>query len=363
MLTRHLATRLDAVVFGRAYSSLSSALAAFGALALPSACVVCGRWDTSLCSRCSGAFRRATARPFRAEDAAESLPDVELAPPARRKPADRPPVRDGGTTPMAGRGRDARPDDGPPYRPLPVVSAGRYGREVSAVMLAYKNHGHVDLTVPLAAALAGSLHQALSGGAIGAVPGRPVLLVPVPSRAAARRRRGYDPLMLLLTQLDRGGKLPAGARLAPWLGQVHPVVRVAVALRDGRSAVVGRTALGALTAGMFGGQKGADRRRRRTNVLYSMALRGHRVKDVAGRTCIIVDDVLTTGATIGEAHRALSSAGAVVLGAVVVAATRSPSGYGVERGPAGAAAPRPPSAEHRRPSKVAERQGMNKGGR
>ena len=45
---------------------------------------------------------------------------------------------------------------------------------------------------------------------------------------------------------------------------------------------------------------------------------------VAGRTCIIVDDVLTTGATLSEAARALHLAGALVAGAVVLAATRPP---------------------------------------
>jgi orotate phosphoribosyltransferase len=50
---------------------------------------------------------------------------------------------------------------------------------------------------------------------------------------------------------------------------------------------------------------------------------GARAK-VAGRSCIIVDDVLTTGATVGEAARALHLAGAQVRGAVVLAATRPP---------------------------------------
>ena len=59
---------------------------------------------------------------------------------------------------------------------------------------------------------------------------------------------------------------------------------------------------------------------------------------VAGRSCIIVDDVLTTGATIGEAARALHQAGAKVRGAVVLAATRPPDAAE----PAGASRAGPP---------------------
>ena len=61
-----------------------------------------------------------------------------------------------------------------------------------------------------------------------------------------------------------------------------------------------------------------------------------RTAQLAGRRCIIVDDVLTTGATLSEAARALHSAGAVVAGAVVLAATRPPGSAG--SGPASAEA-------------------------
>ncbi|OUM39834.1 ComF family protein [Arthrobacter sedimenti] len=317
------ASLLDRVVFGRAYQRTAGALADFGALVLPSSCVLCGRWDTSLCPACLGLFRSATARPFFAEAGAESLPDVERV--AARAGT--------GTT-------DGMPDQNrPSYGPLPVLAAGRYGRAVSVVLLAYKNHGHVDLAAPVAAAMAGALHQGVSGdarvsgvagvaGVSGVAGGRrvtgPVLIVPVPTRASSRQRRGYDPLMLLLSRLDRGGHLPAGTVLAPVVRQRSALVRLPAALFHG-----GVPALAALAAARFGrggGQKGLGRRRRRANVLGSMASARHTRTRLTGRECIIVDDVLTTGATIGEVHRVLVQEGAHVLGAVVIAATTSPTG-------------------------------------
>ncbi|WP_247826599.1 ComF family protein [Arthrobacter antioxidans] len=314
-------TVLDRIVFAGPWRRIADALTAFAALVLPSSCVLCGRWDTSLCRACSAAFRRATSRPFRAEAGAESLPDVALGPD----------------------GRAGRDDDGThAYGPLPVVAAGRYGRAVSGVLLAYKNHGHVDLAAPVEAALAGALHEAvaqLRRGRADPAAVHQVLLVPVPGRASSRRRRGYDPLMLLLSRLDRRGDLPAGARLAAGARQVAPVSRLAGTLvRTGIGGVV-RGGLAALS-GPDGGQKALGRRRRRVNVLQSMREPRDARALLADRDCIIVDDVLTTGATIGEVHRVLRNCGARVLGAVVVAATSSPTG-GHPAPPAG-----PSEAEH-----------------
>jgi predicted amidophosphoribosyltransferase len=309
-----LGSLLDAIVFGRPYRVVAGALAAFGALAIPSSCVVCGRWDSSLCGGCSALFRRATSRPFRAEDAAESLPDVE-----RHR------GRAAGGPSTAGTPAPQSPDS--PYGPLPVVAAGRYGGAVSLALLAFKNHGHVDLAAPVAAALAGALHTAVSARDPDDAS-LPLLLVPVPTRASSRRRRGYDPLLLLLSRLDRSGQVPAGTLLAPVVRQVPLLVRLGTAVgRSGSTSLV-RTVLAPLLAGWTGGQKGLGRRRRRANVLHSMCVARSMRYTLSGRTCLIVDDVLTTGATIGEVHRVLVDSGARVSGAVVIAATASPAGTG-----------------------------------
>lgn len=57
-------------------------------------------------------------------------------------------------------------------------------------------------------------------------------------------------------------------------------------------------------------QQGLPRKRRLENVRGSMEVRAEYAARVTGRTCIVVDDVSTTGATFAECKRALKAAGA-----------------------------------------------------
>jgi predicted amidophosphoribosyltransferase len=58
---------------------------------------------------------------------------------------------------------------------------------------------------------------------------------------------------------------------------------------------------------------------RRRNVRKAFAVR--RPEAIAGRHVVLVDDVLTTGATVGECARVLTRAGASIVGVLTIART------------------------------------------
>lgn len=173
---------------------------------------------------------------------------------------------------------------------LPVTAAGRYAHELATCLLAFKNGGRTDLAPVLAAALATALRAAAPSW-----PPGPVLLVPVPTAPSALRRRWFDPVLVLLEDCARRGVLPAGTAVAGHL-------------RHRRGVLPGPA------------QKRLGRAGRRTRQAGSL-----RAAVPAGARCVVVDDVLTTGATLAEAARALRAGGADVVGAVVLAAVRPPA--------------------------------------
>jgi predicted amidophosphoribosyltransferase len=183
-----------------------------------------------------------------------------------------------------------------PGRPdLPLAGAATYAGPVRAVILEHKEHGRLPLAVPLGDALAVAVTALLAapGGCGHPAHGdRPVLLVPVPSARPAVRRRGHDPV------------LRSARRAAGTLRRSGQRGVVAAALRHRRRVA---------------DQAGLGRRQRERNLSGSLACRRSAARLTDGGCVVIVDDIVTTGATLRESARALAEAGVRPCGAVVVA--------------------------------------------
>ncbi|MET9353385.1 ComF family protein [Streptomyces sp. NPDC006617] len=208
-----------------------------------------------------------------------------------------------------------RPEPEPPGLPA-VYAAAPYADEVRAALLAHKERGVLALAAPLGVALAQAVRAGLraagtdagnvGSGAVGAGvagPARvrgPVLLVPVPSARRAVRTRGHDPARRIA--------LAAAAELrrAGTSARVLAVLRQRYAVAD---------------------QSGLDARRRLDNLAGALAvapgggglLRG-------GGTVVLVDDLMTTGASLAEAARAVRAATAAA-----VESRAGPAAYGTAR--------------------------------
>ncbi|MFF4411263.1 ComF family protein [Streptosporangium sp. NPDC001559] len=183
------------------------------------------------------------------------------------------------------------PDPSPPGLPE-CWSAADYSGAVRRALLAYKEHGRTALAAPLAGALA----LAVAAGA----GGRPVVLVPVPSARSAGRRRGHDPVNRLATLAA------AYLRSAGWPATVErPLLQ--------RRRVADQ-------AGLSSPQRAANL----SGAFRVMAGRNGSVPGFWGGpgAVVLVDDIVTTGATLAEAARALGAAGVPVRLAATVAATR-----------------------------------------
>lgn len=193
---------------------------------------------------------------------------------------------------LATLGRPARlawPQPAPAGLPPPFAVAD-YAGAPRSFLLAYKEQGRIGLHHALGTALARSVAAAL------AADGRDrVWLVPVPSSAAARRARGDDVV----------------ARLALTAAQVLR--------RQGRSAGVVTALRHRRSVRDSAGLGAADRA---ANLAGAFAVTRAGRRRLSGRTVVLVDDLVTTGATLAECAQPLRAAGADVVAAATVAATR-----------------------------------------
>ena len=165
---------------------------------------------------------------------------------------------------------------------VPVLSLGRYAGTRREAIVAVKEHGRADLIAPLALALHSGLERLLTWGVIAT----PLTLVPAPTRRSAARRRGGDPV----TRMARAATVGLDGVDVIQALQLRGLVRDSVGL------------------------SGADRQR---NIAGHVKI----IKPVTALTpdVLVVDDIVTTGATASESVRVLHIAGAHVAGVLAIA--------------------------------------------
>lgn len=171
--------------------------------------------------------------------------------------------------------------EGPPDPLIQLEWCAPFSGTLRRALHALKYAGERRLAQPLGEAVAARWRRAGAGGQ---------LLVSIPVHARRRSERGYDQAELIAAAA-------AGALGLPWMPAL-----------ERRRATAPQYLL--------------DRRQRATNVNEAFAVRSGARPAVSGRWVVLVDDVVTTGATLCAAAGALMDAGAVAVSAVTVARER-----------------------------------------
>jgi predicted amidophosphoribosyltransferase len=180
------------------------------------------------------------------------------------------------------------PADGGPA--LPVWSSAWYAGAVRRGIVAWKRQGRGELETEMRRAVA---RTAEAVARLLAAVSPVVAVVPVPSRLVRRvsRRAGGTTVLAVAA-----AEALAGAGLAAHYADA--LTRAAASREQAGRSLRQRAA----------GREGTTG-----------------VKKLPGAPCLLVDDVLTTGATLLDAERALARAGALTLGAVVLAVSPAAS--------------------------------------
>jgi len=162
-----------------------------------------------------------------------------------------------------------------------VISVAQYRSEVRSILLAYKENGEREAGKVLSAALLKAR--------FGIGSDLMFTLVPIPSNPKSIRRRGRDFMMDLCTQLA----IQSGDK-------VLPILKVNRDVAD---------------------QSKLDERQRSKNLVGAFDCVSKNLHLALSSPIILVDDLVTTGATLREAVRALGQRGLLPLGAITAAHT------------------------------------------
>lgn len=184
----------------------------------------------------------------------------------------------------------------------PCWAGGAYEGVAAALVRAYKDGDRRDLAPVLARPLARALDALLRADPETAVAASRsgVLVVPAPSAPGTARARGDRPVEALARRAVVG--------LDPHEARVVDLLRLRRGVRD--QATLG----------------GDDRR---ANLAGSMHVHPPARARLVGATCVVVDDVVTSGSTLAEAVEVLRRAGAVrVVAACALATPRRADGEG-----------------------------------
>ncbi|MFD7918505.1 ComF family protein [Streptomyces sp. NPDC059740] len=187
--------------------------------------------------------------------------------------------------------RRVRPRAAPTGLPA-VWAALPYEGLVRTLVPAHKERGALGLARPLGGVLARAVTAAGRRGWGGEGEG-PLRLVPVPSARSAVAARGHDATLRLARAAAR--ELRGAGRAAG----VLPVLVQSPGVAD---------------------QAGLSAVERRANLVDRVRVRGSAAGLLRGASVVLVDDLVTTGASLAEAARAVRDAGGAVVGAAVVAA-------------------------------------------
>lgn len=173
-------------------------------------------------------------------------------------------------------------------------AAGPYTGPLRAALAQFKEHGQFGLLPVLSQLLAASISASDVTAAM--------LLVPVPSSARAKRERGYDAVDQLAS---------ASASLLR---------------REGKDCVARQVLRHRRT---LADQSGLSAVERWQNLHHAFVADGRRIGP--GRSIVVVDDILTTGATVCEAVRALTTVGHRPVAIATVAATIRKNSFDFDR--------------------------------